>query len=235
MTTAEPLLDVTTMTELGSRPAPPEGCGPLELEDEMSVLHEGIEAQLATAASRVVQFTAARRGEGTSTIVRAYAQMLARTIGRSVVIVDANDLHPDQHQHFCVTADLGWDLAVATGDSVRRAVVSTAHPNLSVAPLSDRRGVAAAVLDHARLAQMFATLRQEFQAVLVDSGPVFRGGTAALAAIADGVVLVVEAEKTRWPIASRATDAIHRGSGALLGVVLNRRRYHIPRALYPRL
>ncbi len=235
MTIAESQLDVA-VAAAGARPAAPERGGslePLEFEEEMQALHRGIEAQLATAAPRVIQFTASRPGEGTSTIVRAYARTLARTDGRSVVIVDANDLDPGQHLHFGLSADVGWDDAVATGDPVRRAVAPTAHPNLFVAPLSGRR-MAAALVDGPGLARVFAALRQEFQAILVDSGPVFRPGTAALAAVVDGVVLVVEAGKTRWPLAVKARDAIDRRPGPLLGVVLNRRRDHVPRVLRPR-
>jgi len=50
-----------------------------------------------------------------------------------------------------------------------------------------------------------------------------------------GVVLVVEAERTRAPIVEQARRAVEANGGRLLGVVMNKRRYHIPRAIYRRL
>jgi hypothetical protein len=46
---------------------------------------------------------------------------------------------------------------------------------------------------------------------------------------------VVEAERTRAPIVEQARRAVEANGGRLLGVVMNKRRYHIPRAIYRRL
>jgi Mrp family chromosome partitioning ATPase len=233
MRSAESLTGKKTTAEADAR-ATPGRVAPPALEDAMCLLHQRLDARLSSDAPRVIQFTAALRGEGTSTIVRAYAQTLARTVGASVLVVDANALHPEQGAHLGAGAELGWDEALASGEAVRRAIVPTACPNLSVAALTDPGRAAAALLDHARLARAFAALRQAFQVVLVDSSPMLHPGAAALARIADGVVLVVEAERTRWPVAARARDAIEHAPATLLGIVLNRRRYCIPRGLYPR-
>jgi Mrp family chromosome partitioning ATPase len=48
----------------------------------------------------------------------------------------------------------------------------------------------------------------------------------------DGVVLVVQAEKTRWQVAEQAKRILEESGARLLGAVINRRRYHIPQALY---
>jgi Mrp family chromosome partitioning ATPase len=51
----------------------------------------------------------------------------------------------------------------------------------------------------------------------------------------DGVVLVVEAEKTRWPVAETVRDKIKNSGGNILGIVLNKRRYYIPDWIYNKL
>jgi Mrp family chromosome partitioning ATPase len=51
----------------------------------------------------------------------------------------------------------------------------------------------------------------------------------------DGVVLVVEAEKTRWPVAENVRDKIKGSGGNILGIVLNKRRYYIPEWVYKKL
>jgi Mrp family chromosome partitioning ATPase len=44
--------------------------------------------------------------------------------------------------------------------------------------------------------------------------------------------MVVEAERTRSPIVDQARRSIESNGGRMLGVVLNKRRFHIPRFLY---
>jgi len=204
----------------------------LAMRDEMFVLHQGVDASLRDVRRRVIQFTAARRKEGTSTIVRAYARALANDVQRSVLIVDGNEIHPDQHQHFGIDAQVGWDDMIVRGEPMKRGVYITSHPNLSIVPFSRRSSSITRPFDLATVEQGFALLRSRFDVVLVDSGPVFQPGAVGTSRMSDGIVLVVEAERTRWPIALRAREALERGGGRVLGIVLNKRRYHIPDAVY---
>jgi Mrp family chromosome partitioning ATPase len=48
----------------------------------------------------------------------------------------------------------------------------------------------------------------------------------------DGVVLVVEAEKTRWEVAEQAKRTLEDSGARVLGAVLSRRQFHIPAAFY---
>jgi Mrp family chromosome partitioning ATPase len=51
----------------------------------------------------------------------------------------------------------------------------------------------------------------------------------------DGVVLVIEAERVRTPVIERAVDTLQDCGANVLGAVLNKRRFPIPRFLYKRL
>ena len=44
----------------------------------------------------------------------------------------------------------------------------------------------------------------------------------------DGVVLVVQAENTRWEVAQSAKERIEDENIKILGAVLNKRKMHIP-------
>jgi protein-tyrosine kinase len=201
------------------------------LRHEMLLLHQSLDVLLSGVERRVLHFTAGRRHEGTSTVVRAYGRMLAEAAGHSVLIVDANEANPEQHVHFGVTAKTGWDDVVAGGAPVERAIYPTSCANLSIAPFSARAPLKR-ILDGPALAHVFGQLREQFDTVLVDSSPVLRPGAMAVAGRADGVVLVVEAERTRWPVALSAKESIERSGGTVLGVVLNKRRYPIPESVY---
>jgi Mrp family chromosome partitioning ATPase len=197
----------------------------------MLVLHHRLDAMLPAVGARVVHFTAARHGEGTSTIVHAYGRVLAETLERSVLIIDANEtgVRPPVYDG---APPPGWEDLAAGGEELRRAIHPTAHRNLSISPLAGSVTALGKVLDRAAVERVFPHLRERFDTILVDSSPALRPGAMAFSRCSDGVVLVVEADRTRWPVAVQARRNIEESGGRLVGIVLNRRRHHIPEPVY---
>jgi protein-tyrosine kinase len=80
------------------------------------------------------------------------------------------------------------------------------------------------VLSSGRLRARMSELRASFDYVLVDGPPAATGSiTAHLAALVDGVILVVEPSFTPRQAAREAKDNIEAAGGRVLGVVLHRR------------
>ena len=76
-------------------------------------------------------------------------------------------------------------------------------------------------------------LRRQYSAIICDLPPVLEQGPAMqIAGIMDGVVLVVEAEKTRWEVANKARNALLLADSNVIGTILNKRQFHIPEWLY---
>jgi receptor protein-tyrosine kinase len=79
-------------------------------------------------------------------------------------------------------------------------------------------------------------LRDEFAYAVISAPPVGLYGDAAfLGQMADGVVLVLEANSTRRVTARKAKQALEMANVRLLGTVLNNRTFPIPEALYRRI
>ena len=73
------------------------------------------------------------------------------------------------------------------------------------------------------------TLRRQYKYVLVDCGPVNGSqDIARLAPLVDGIVLVVEANRTRREQILYAQRTIEDAKGRVVGCVLNKRTYPIP-------
>jgi Mrp family chromosome partitioning ATPase len=210
--------------------------GELDLESEMLDLQRGVDALVPPGAdTRVLVFTGARPGEGTSTVARAFARLLAERAKSTTLLLDANQNHPDQHRAFGLVNEIGWD-DFGPSDDLERAIYRSPYPRLWVAPMSWDETPSANLLEGAMMERLLGKLGQWFDTVVVDSGPLATCPVGlAFAQRADGVVLVVEADKTRWPVAQSARDVMVKAGARPLGVVLNKRRYHIPAALYERL
>lgn len=76
-------------------------------------------------------------------------------------------------------------------------------------------------------------LKRSFSHILVDC-PALKSSSDALiiAPMVDGVVLVVEADRTTKEQVTWAQRTIEKANGKLLGVVLNKRRYPIPELIH---
>ncbi len=222
---------------VGESPIPfaslqPEGFG---FEDEMLSLYKVVETLLPHPRSRIVQFIGAREGEGTSTISREFAKVVADLIGHSVLLVDADRLNHSQDRFFGLPGGLDWVEALKSGKNIEESFQRAGQSRLFVSGCSNS-SVSTPEIFNSAFEKMCEKLRVSFDLVLIDSAPLAVSPDGlALASKVDGVLLVVEAEKSRWQTTKRLRDSISRVGGNILGVILNKRRFYIPQSIYNRL
>jgi hypothetical protein len=91
------------------------------------------------------------------------------------------------------------------------------------------------VFDHAQFRNFIKYVRERFDFVIFDSSPIGKYyDSIVLASHLDGVILVVQAEKTPCYEVKRAKQMLEDRNISILGTVLNRRRYHIPAFIFER-
>lgn len=213
-------------------PSEPAGLG---FEDEMLSLYKVIETLLPHLESRIVQFIGAKEGEGSSTISREFAKAAADLIGRSVLLVDADRLSHSQDRFFDMHAGMGWVDALRSGRDIEDSFQRVGQSKLFVSRCGNS-SVSTPEIFTSSFDKMFEKFRADFDLVLIDSAPLAVSPDGlAIASKVDGVVLVVEAEKSRWQTVRTLRDSIYRVGGSILGVVLNKRRFYIPKSIYKRL
>jgi Mrp family chromosome partitioning ATPase len=167
-------------------------------------------------------------GEGVSTITRGLARIVAKNPKAKVLIcnvpTDSDRRRADPYAYMESNGEFRaghFDFTWLPGGQV--AVGTFGEPGFMNAIASDIGAVSA----------MVARLSAGFELVILDLPPVSKSviGPAVSKAL-DGVVLVVEAERTR-SLSVRATQkTIQVHGGTVLGVVLNKRRFHIPQFIY---
>jgi receptor protein-tyrosine kinase len=92
------------------------------------------------------------------------------------------------------------------------------------------------VLSRDRARTLASNLSQRFDYVIFDASAVLSSAESSLlAASVDGVVLVARAGRTKREVLVKAEKLIRFSGGKVLGVILNRRQFPIPDAIYKRL
>jgi capsular exopolysaccharide synthesis family protein len=185
---------------------------------------------------RVVVFAGIDHGNGCSQICAQTARILADNVTGSICLLDANLRTPSLPNIFGVTNHHGLTDALTQTDAVRTYAKPLTPSNLWLLSCGSMPAGSSNMLNSARMKDRIAELRKEFDYVLVDAPPLNEYSDAiALGQIADGLVLVLEANATRREAALRIADTLRATQIRVLGAVLNKRTFPIPEGLYNRL
>lgn len=205
----------------------------VEIGEEMLGLYKLIDTLLPDIKNRVIQFIGSGAGEGTSTIVREFAKISADRIGHSVLLVDADRYQSTQSQFYSVESQYSWIELLQESGELDRAIHRVGKSNLSVSPSCNSRAFTPELFNSPRFDGFWTNLKHNFDLVLIDSPPLTVSPDGlALASKVDGVILVVEADKTKWRTARHVREKIEMVGGKMLGVVFNKRRFYIPQSIY---
>jgi protein-tyrosine kinase len=205
---------------------------PLRLEDMVN-LYRSVLAAFPDSQCRIVQLVSANPGEGTSTVARGLAEAAAAIGNARVLLCDATAGH-DAFRHFGMSVEIkNLNDVISEGLDLRLAIEPIPGRGFAICALADPGAGAHVAVNVDAFDPVLDALRKQFDLIVIDSPPLNRGVLgAALAKKSDGVVVVVEAEKTRIPVVGEARRVIEINGGNVLGVVLNKRRFHVPRFVY---
>jgi Mrp family chromosome partitioning ATPase len=179
----------------------------------------------------VLAFASSVRGEGASFVSYNIARLLALGLGRRTLWIDGNFLSP----HPKLTTSEGETFADYLADPARVAARQPAG-RLSVLAGGEALNGLKAELASATCGQVLDALRQQYDFVILDCPPILAAvETTWLTAGADGTVVIVEARRLKAQVINHALQALRDQKVHLLGTVLNKRRFDLPKVIYDRL
>ncbi len=207
----------------------------LNLENEILALHQTLDLILPRNR-KIIQFIGVCGGEGASTVCREFARTSAMKMGKNVLLVDADRNGRSQFGFFHLRPDYDWQSILLEGVPPDRALqqVGTSSMFLSLMCSGDYPGGKLFSLQNFR--EYWDWLKERFDTILFDAAPLTTCSDAlAIAKHVDGVILVLEADKTRLPAAESIRDKLRESGANVLGTIFNKRRFYIPEAIYKRL
>ncbi len=207
----------------------------IDIQEEMIDLYHSIDSLLSEKEKKSIQFIGSREGEGTSTLIREFARVSAVTFGKSVLLLNADS--PKNNSILTVEEQEGNLISSIENEiSMEQPFSQDGGYRLSVCSVS-RLGFSLPILfTSSYFSRFIDKLKQQFDFILIDSPSAGSSSDGmAIARKVDGVVIVVEAEATRWPVVESVKQKIKKVGGHILGVILNKQRYYIPPFIYKRL
>ncbi len=176
---------------------------------------------------RQVVFCGIDEADGSHSLCARVARRLAEEVPLQVCAVDANLRGPARSSELFPSDSLPLSEGGATHKLMRRIT-----ENLWLASRdSAAKNGGPPTLE--QVGVLIKDLRDEFSYVIINAPPVgLYGDATLLGQMADGVVIVLEANSTRRVAARRAKQALEAGNVRVLGTVLNNRTFPIPEPIY---
>jgi len=186
-------------------------------------LRANVEFASVDAPIRTLVVTSAVPGEG-KTVTAANLAIVFAQAGRRVLLVDADLRKPAVHEIFSLPNAQGLT-SMLRSEAV--ALDTVAHgseqANLRILTTGPLPPNPAELLSSHRMQAVLATLQRSADLVIFDSAPLQAVTDAAvLSTFTDGVILVVDARRSRSRSVRQAREALARAGAHVLGVVLNR-------------
>ncbi|MGE0824671.1 MAG: GumC family protein [Candidatus Binatia bacterium] len=176
----------------------------------------------AGEAPRTLLFTSATEGEG-KTLTTVNTAVIFAQMGLRVLVIDADLRRPRCHKVLGVRNWAGLTEALTGHRDVREVIKATTTENLFLLPSGAIPPNPAELVGSRKMQELVATLLQRFDCLIVDTPPIMPVSDALLMSrLVDGVVLVVNGQKTPRHIVKEARSRLVYARAKILGVVLNR-------------
>ncbi|MEK7359320.1 MAG: CpsD/CapB family tyrosine-protein kinase [Planctomycetota bacterium] len=183
---------------------------------------------------RTMYVTSCKAKEGKTVSAISMAYTLSNKTNFKVLLVEGNLYYPKLSESFNVNNSYGFSDLIASDMDLNDVLIKTEHDNLSLITHGSQKSH---TLDVVRLNAFFCNkfnaVKQKFNYVIFDGCSVF--GFSDVPIIArhfDGMLFVVECEQTKWEMFQQAKEKVELAGGHILGAVMNKRKFYIPKMLY---
>ena len=171
-----------------------------------------------------------KEGKTLASISLAYS--LAVFSNRRVLLVDAHLTSPTIHLLFQITRGPGFLSLLSDTSKIVPGILPTYYENLFIIPNPTPMQFGTPFTS-SELKRFLGLVSSSFDYIIFDGRPILSAPEPMIfASTVDAVIFVVECERTKWEVMQAAIEKILNTKGKVAGVILNKRKFYIPPAVY---
>lgn len=196
-------------------------------------LHHSLAESLDQVDGVIAQFVAPEPDAALEAVVYDLAYVSAAWLDKRVLFVNGTGMRFDMRDHM---AGQRREPVVAAGQAefgdIDESITRVIGLDLYQMHFPSMRGALELAPALRRIPEFLDRLRQSFDLVVIASPPASHAPMGVLLSrFVDGNILVLEAGRTRAPVAAELRNALSASGGAVVGAVLTRYQSHIPKFL----
>lgn len=200
--------------------------------DDTLRIRSALRYATVTSPVKVLLVTACSPGEGKSTVSANLAAALAANKD-SVLLVDGDLRRPRVHEFAGIDGSVGLTDVLLEEIDEDVAVHNIRGTTIDILPAGRIPPNPAEMLTSQRMTDLVCKLSKQYDYVVIDTPPIFSvADVNLLIPLSDGVVVTVDARRTRRAQLVRSMKSLEGGGARILGAVLNRARPDRSRAEY---
>jgi capsular exopolysaccharide synthesis family protein len=159
-------------------------------------------------------------GEGKSVTALNLSWLLAQTDGMTALVIDSDLRMPSLADYLGIETEKGLSHVLSGEATLAESIVKLEPSGLYILPGGESRQDVAELISGPKFKDILRDAREMFDYIIIDAPPlgIFTDATV-LINHADGALLVVRADKTRYSVIDRVLEPLPRDR--MLGVVLN--------------
>jgi succinoglycan biosynthesis transport protein ExoP len=173
-----------------------------------------------TKSYSVFAISSALKNEGKTITSLNLSIVAARDFGKKTLLIEADFKNPKIASYLGFTVDSGLTDVLLNNVDIQSCTITYGHDNLSILPLGGSIQNSSPVLSSAHMKDLISTLRERYDYIFIDCPPILAlPDMNIIERLADGVILVVRAERTPRNLLTMASRSLQ--GDKLLGLVLN--------------
>ncbi len=186
---------------------------------------------------KTLMVTGPQQKVGVSTIAFNLALILAfDMIDRRILLVDTNLSNPSLHASFDQSINPGLMDYLFGIRPLSEIIRASDYPNLHLIPSGTIETLQVIPFDLKEFDYFLTEVCEQYDYIILDSAPALKSSqTQSLSSKTDGVIVVAEANKTRWQVMADLKQQLENDGANIIGSFLNKRRFPIPKWLYGRI
>jgi len=202
--------------------------------EQYRILRTNIQSLNSKNPIKAITITSSIHGEGkTITAINLAISMANDLSKKNILLVDADLRRARISRYLGVNAELGLADLIANGSNLDDALLNIGIDNLTILPAGKIPHNPAELLGSMKMKNLISLLKTKYDYVIFDTPPVVPVTDAGLVgAQTDGVIMVIQAERTQKGVVEHGEGLLRQAQAKLLGYILTNIQYHIPGYIY---
>ena len=191
--------------------------------DQVKILRTQMLQRLFSIGGNSVLITSPGPGEGKTVNAINVAISIAQEVDRTVLLIDANLREPAIHKYFGLNESMGLADYLLGRASISEIMINPGIDKLTIIPGGQPLTTSSEMLGASRMADLVKEMKNRYEdRILVFDGPdiLTNADSQVFSKLVDGIVLVVEAEKTTRQEIKQAIERL--GESSLIGTIFNK-------------
>ncbi|MFZ5801285.1 MAG: CpsD/CapB family tyrosine-protein kinase [Candidatus Omnitrophota bacterium] len=202
--------------------------------EQYRTLRTNLQALKTKQPLKALTITSAAHSEGKTITAINLAISMARDLNKKqILLVDGDLRRATITRYLGVKSEGGLSELLSNGQVVDDCLLDIGIANLTVLPAGKPPHNAAELLGSAKMHNLISQFKEKYDYVIFDSPPIIPVTDAGvLGAQTDGVVMVVQANRTQKGVVEHSVTLLKQAQAKLLGYILTNIQYHIPDYIY---